>query len=351
MEYRADLFDRETIERMGAHWICLVRDIVQNPESSLAMYCMLSEEEKRQLLEEWNATEREYERGVRVVDLIARAARENADHVAVVSGGKQISYGELERRSNQLGNYLRRKGVGVESRVGVCMERSVEMVVALLGIWKAGAAYVPLDAEYPEKRLRYMIEDAELEYVLSDGSAGEKLGVAGDRVIDLREQWEEIGRNNEEELVESGSGTGNLAYVIYTSGSTGEPKGVMVEHHSLTNVLQAAGERLGLGRADRSLCLAAMVFDISLLEMLGVLVQGGEVEVLRSEEVLDVEGVVKRLEKVSVLHAVPSLMWQIVKESRREGRGKGLRLVMTGGDLVNAELLEEMKEVFRGARV
>jgi non-ribosomal peptide synthetase component F len=152
----------------------------------------MEEAEKRQMLEEWCRERMERERGGRVEELFEEEAERSAEAVAVVCEGEQISYGELNRRANQLGNHLRRCGVGAEAVVGVCLERTIEMAVAVMGVWKAGGVYLPLDPGYPEPRLRWMMEDAGAEVVVTGGGAGARVRDAGVRVVDVEEEWKEI---------------------------------------------------------------------------------------------------------------------------------------------------------------
>src|SRR6266496_3679613 len=195
-------------------------------------------------LEEWNRTESEYPRERCVHELIGEQAERRPEGEAVVYEGEVLSYGELERRGNRLGNYLREQGVGPERLVGVYLERSLEMVVGLLGVLKAGGAYVPLDPEYPPERVRYMVGDAGVELVLTEERLAGELAGLGVRVLVLEREREEIGRRSEARP-ESGVCPENLAYVIYTSGSTGQPKGVMVTHRSAVNYVRWAARAYG----------------------------------------------------------------------------------------------------------
>src|SRR5262249_39017123 len=189
----------------------------------------------------------------------------------VERGGEGISYEELNRRSNQLGNYLRRMGVGAEELVGLSMERGIEMVVGMLGILKAGGGYVPLDVEYPVERLEYMIKDGEI------GVSGEKeceqLSKVAARVVKTEREREEIGRESEE-APDGGVGGENVAYVMYTSGSTGEPKGVEVLHRGVLRLVEGV-EYAELGEGEVVLQGSSSTFDASTFEIWGALLRGG----------------------------------------------------------------------------
>src|SRR5579863_9741478 len=229
--YSTALYEAERMRRMGEHLEVLLEEVVERPATRLRELRLLSEGERRQVVEEWNGTEREGT-GRSLVERIEEQAGRQADAIAVVSGDQQVSYGELNRRANQLGGYLRERGVGPERRVGVCLERSVEMVVGLLVILKAGGAYVPLDAKYPRERLEWMARDAGTMMLLTqERLAGEwRNGTAGEMFC-VDTEWEQVEQIRE---VRQWVGEpGSLAYVIYTSGSTGKPKGVQVSHSAL----------------------------------------------------------------------------------------------------------------------
>ena len=225
-EYSCDLFDSETVERMVKHWQDLLQGVVGNEEERIGGLPLLSAEERRQQLVEWNGVER-YEGGC-LHRLFEEQARRRPDAVAVVYEGQQVSYRELNRQANRLGHWLRKQGVGPEVRVGLCMERSVEMVVGILGVLKAGGGYVPLDPQYPSERLNYMLEDAKVGVVVMEAKQQEWLQGYGGKVVWMRERsggWEQ----ESEEEVGSGVEAGNLGYIIYTSGSTGKPKGTEID--------------------------------------------------------------------------------------------------------------------------
>ena len=245
-EYARDLFEVETIEQMVSHYVRVLEEMGRSLETRVGEVGLLSEEERRWLLEEVNRTEREYERQSSVVELFEEQVRRRGKEVAVESEGERLSYEELNERGNRVGRYLRERGVGEEVRVGLCVERGLGMVEGLLGIVKAGGVYVPLDGQYPAERLRYMVKDSGARVVVTTRGmrervwgGDEKEGERGTEleVIELDgEEREEIERRSGENL-----GTGlrgeNGLYVIYTSGSTGQPKGVMVTHGEIVNRL------------------------------------------------------------------------------------------------------------------
>ena len=231
MEYNEELYEVRRVRRMLEHYERVVREVAEGGEKKVGEVEMMGEEERRQVLVEWNETGEEWRREATVVELIEEAAQRHRDRVAVVAGGKQVSYGEVNRRANQLARYLIERGVGPETRVGIMLERDERMVVCMLGVMKAGGAYVPLDATYPAERLRYMIDDAQAAVVLTSSRHEHLLEGQPSESICLDRHWGQIGRHSGEDVGPQ-SGPLNLSHVIYTSGSTGGPKGVAIKHRA-----------------------------------------------------------------------------------------------------------------------
>ncbi|HYO54438.1 non-ribosomal peptide synthetase, partial [Archangium sp.] len=226
-EYNTDLFDGETVARMAGHFQKLLEGWVARPEQRLWELPLLTKEERHRLLVEWNSERAEYPTDRTIHQLFEEQVERTPDAPAVDFTGTQLTYGELNRRANQLAHHLRTLGVGRETLVGICVERSLEMVVGILGILKAGGAYVPLDPSLPEERLGYMLENAGLMVLLTQEHVAEELPFQG-RMVRLDSEWERIARQPEVNP-SAMSGAGNLAYAIYTSGSTGRPKGTLLE--------------------------------------------------------------------------------------------------------------------------
>ncbi|OAI57029.1 hypothetical protein AYO50_02100, partial [Acidobacteria bacterium SCGC AG-212-P17] len=228
-EYNSDLFEKTTIARWAESFSLLLEGIISRPEIPVSQLPMLSAREHNRLIEELNQTELEYDREQCLHDLIAKQAKLKPASTAIVWGETQISYTELNARANQVARHLVRLGVRKEDLVGVCMRRSPEMVVAMLGIWKANAAYVPLDPLYPEERLRFMLEDANARVVITEEILSEKVRGIDATVLCFDRDREQIEAESLEEINEAASSR-QLAYLIYTSGSSGVPKGVMLAH-------------------------------------------------------------------------------------------------------------------------
>jgi amino acid adenylation domain-containing protein len=272
LQYNTDIFDAATIVRMSGHFQTLLEGIVAHPEQQLSGLPLLTEAERR-LLVDWNDTQIDYSKDVCIHELFEAQVKRDPDAIAVVFEGEQLTYQELNCRVNQLAHYLKTLGVEPEVLVGICMERSLEMLVGLLGILKAGGAYLPLDPEYPQSRLAFMLEDAQTPVLLTQAQWVESLPKYKARIVCLDTDWKVIAkesRENQTSLVKPG----NLAYIIYTSGSTGKPKGVQVMHRGLCNLALALQSIFDVQPDNRVLQFASLSFDASVWEIFMALVAG-----------------------------------------------------------------------------
>lgn len=271
-QYNADLFKPSTIERIADHFLTLLESIVGNPDEPISRLSLLSESETHHLLVEWNQTEADYPHTQCVHQLIEKQSERFPDAAAATFEGQQLTYRELNQRANQMAHYLLGLGVGPEVLVGICMERSLEMIVGLLGIWKAGGAYVPLDPALPQERLAFMLQDTQARIVLS--SKGVVIPPMDNRlVVDLVSDWELIARESVESP-EVPVRAQHLAYILYTSGTLGRPKGVMIEHHGLTNLVQEQLRLFEFSSHSRVLQFSSLSFDASVFEILMALTRG-----------------------------------------------------------------------------
>lgn len=320
-EYATDLFDPATIERMAEHFEVLLRGIIANPEEKVSRLALLTDKEKQRLLLEWNDTAADYPREKCVHELFEARVEQNPSGVALAFEGEQLTYGQLNERANQLARYLiGAREVTADTRVGICMERSLEMVVAILGILKSGGAYVPLDPEYPQARLAFMLEDAELETVITKTGILSCAPIGKERAVCLDEAdvQQELSQHSTANI-QSGErdlATGNLAYVIYTSGSTGKPKGVMIEHASLGNFLASMMNEPGMNSSDTLLAVTSTSFDIHGLELFLPLITGAKVVVASHADVTDASRLMNLLEgqHVSIMQATPAT-WKTLLEA------------------------------------
>jgi amino acid adenylation domain-containing protein len=338
-EYVTDLFDASTIERLAGHFSTVLEGIVAAPDARLSELPLLGEAERRQLVTEWNDTAANYPSDKCVHDLFAAQAGLTPDAVALVYEDQELTYGELDRRSNQLAHHLQKLGVGPEVIVGLCVERSPEMVIGLLGILKAGGAYLPLDPSYPAERLAYMVSDAHVPIVVTQAGLEQVLPEHGARVVRLDADWEEICAAPMLAPVSSGTGPDALAYVIYTSGSTGRPKGVMVGHGAVVNFLSSMAQAPGLEPLDTMASVTPLSFDIAGLEIYLPLLHGARVALIPRAVALDGGQLRERLAAVgaSVMQATPTT-WRLLREA---GWQEDLK-VLCGGEALAVDLAQSL---------
>ncbi|NNE11573.1 MAG: LLM class flavin-dependent oxidoreductase [Ilumatobacter sp.] len=276
LAYDRQRFEDATIERMLGHLRCALEAMAEGPDRALAEIPILSDAERDRLVHGFNRTDREAALDRCVHDLLREQARRTPDAVALAHLDDQATYRELDERSEQIAHHLRELGVRDQARVGICVERSVEMVVALCGILKAGGAYVPLDPEFPAERLAFMAEDAGVTVLICEERTAALLPDIGVPVVRLDRDAAEISRQPSEP-VESGASPDDLAYVIYTSGSTGKPKGVMIEHRNVASFFAGMDDRIGVEGGRVWLAVTSLSFDISVLEIFWTLTRGFKV--------------------------------------------------------------------------
>ena len=279
MEFNTDLFDKKTIVQMSDHFNRLLELVVENPHQQVSSFDFLSYNQKEQQLIGWNKTQATYPQEQCVHQLFEQQAEIHANKIAVVFGTVQLSYGELNRRANQLAHYLQAQGIGPEKRVGICIERSVEMIIGILGILKAGACYVPMDPEYPTARLEHMLSQSGCSIVLSEQHLIEDLPfLATTKTFPLDSRLHQLflGKYCEENICSKVTGISplNLAYIIFTSGSTGEPKGTNVVHQNITRLIY--GDTIEFSSNRTILCAASLSFDAFTFELWGALLHGAK---------------------------------------------------------------------------
>jgi amino acid adenylation domain-containing protein len=280
--YDRSRFDAETIGRMLGHLRTLLEAIAASPDRPISTLPLLAEAERLKLLLEWNETAASFPRSALVHQLFEAQAAARPDSLAIASTGGQLSYRELNERANKLAHYLRKLGIGPETLVGICVERSPEMVVALLAILKAGGAYVPLDPAYPKERLAWMLADTQAPVLLTQTHLLNRLPAHQARIVCLDSDWEKIAAERVANPINIVSAE-NLAYCIYTSGSTGRPKGVEIEHGNLLNLIFWHQRTYAVSAADRATQLASLGFDASVWELWPYLTAGASLHLVDDE--------------------------------------------------------------------
>lgn len=340
-EYNTDLFMPSTIERMAKHFELLLKSLLSKPEDNVFKAAMLTEIEKHQVLVEWNNTRVDYPKHKCIQQLFEEQVEAVPNAIALMFEGQELTYAELNAKANQLAHYLiAEKGVKPDTLVGIFIERSLDMVVAILGILKAGAAYVPLDINYPKSRLAYMLDDANLltvitqSYLLVDSPIRETQALCLDDV-GVTEQLKKHVTTNV--IVNNiGLNSNHLAYVIYTSGSTGNPKGVMVCHNSLVNLVLALAHRYSLTNEDSVLQFAPISFDMSVEEIFGALCAGCRL-VMRNDEWLDSANTFYshcQNAGITVLN-LPTAFWHELARDNTPFTAHRVRHISVGGEKIN----------------
>jgi amino acid adenylation domain-containing protein len=346
--FSTDLFDKSTIRRMQDHFRILLEGFVAQPDVPISELPMLTAGEQHMFLKEWNQTSAPYPTDKCVHQLFEEQVVRRPEAVAVVFEGHKLTYRELNDQANSLARYLNKLGVVPDSLVGVWMERSLDIVVSLIAVLKAGAAYVPLDPSFPRDRLEFMVQDSQLGVLLTQEKLASNVPLQGNaRVVRIDSDWAEIARESSDNFPSSAKPE-NLAYVIYTSGSTGKPKGVQIEHRSVVNFLKAIHNVPGLSESDKLLSVTTLSFDIAGLEIYGPLTIGGHVILASRAAALDGVSLASLLEEsqATVMQATPAT-WRLLLESGWRGL-PGLR-IFCGGEALPRDLANKLLET--GAEV
>ncbi len=340
LQYDRQKIASHKVKRLLEHWSCLLTRMTENLQTPASNLEMLSSAERRQITEIWNRTEWEYQSEKCIHECIEDQVLRTPEAVALVFEGCCLTYRELNEQSNQLAHYLRERGVNLESKVGLCLERSAAMAVAVLAVLKAGGAYVPLEPGYPVERLAYMLKDSQLQALLTERGFLDRLPETNAPVICLEEERDRIGRCPSDNPV-GGVHGGNAAYMIYTSGSTGVPKGVVNTHAGIRNRILWMQETYGLNVHDHVLQKTPFSFDVSVWEFLWPLMSGARLVMARPEghknprylsEVIEQE-------EITVLHFVPSMLAEFLEEPTK-GQSWKLRLVISSGEELPKKTVE-----------
>ena len=349
VEYSTDLFKEETIRRLSAHLKHLIETITTNSSLKISDIDILLADERQQLLYEFNDTQRQYPHDKTVAQVFEEQVAKTPDNVAVVYKNQEMSYGELNDKSNQLAKLLRAKGVKSDHLVGVMMDCSLGMMVGILGILKAGGAYVPIDPEYPQERIDFILEDCEPIILITQSWLSDKFGFSNEKInldmMDFLAHGDSLatrGERNGSNLEVVNTPT-DLAYVIYTSGSTGQPKGVMVEHRSVVNLCSDQIRRYQIGAQDHVLKVSSISFDASVEQMFVTLLSGATLYLMDQEALLNTSQVNLFLQTkgITQIAAIPSFL-----ESLDLEKVSSLKRVIFGGEPCKVTLASRLSEKF-----
>jgi amino acid adenylation domain-containing protein len=336
IEYNTALYDSATITRMLGHFRTLLEGIVENPEARIADLPLFTEAERRQVLVEWNETAAPYSSSHCIHHLFAQRVAERPEAIAVRFNDQYLTYRKLDARSSQLARYLQKQGVGPDKIIGLCAERSLEMVIGILGVLKADAAYLPLDPHYPPDRLAFMFTDSQAGLLLTQSHLKSAIKHLKSEIqlICLDSDWPLIAEESADNF-ESGATPDNLAYVIYTSGSTGQPKGTLLEHRGLCNLAMAQQKAFGVCEGKCVLQFSPFSFDASVWEMTMALSSGATLVLARQESLISVAELHRLLRDNHVTHVTlpPAVLTLLQAEELPE-----LEVVIAAGERCTAEL-------------
>jgi len=336
------ILSKENAEILARQFAAFLQALIEHPFDPIDTLPILSAKEQQQLIYAWNQTQTEYPKDRSIHQLFGEQVQRSPNAIAVLDDKRHMSYQELDAHSTQLALYLRKVGVPIEGFVGIFMERSIDLLVVLLGVLKSGAAYIPLDPVYPKDRIAFMIEDSGLSVVLTQTSLAAALPKMPINILQTDTLWEEINHQAEPALISlNGHSPDNLAYVIYTSGSTGIPKGMQITHRNLTNFLCSMSTNPGFGRTDKLLALTTICFDIAGLELYLPIINGGQVEIIASDIAKDAFLLKERIEhsKASVIQATPATWQSLITAG---WMGDSSCKILCGGEALSQKLAEQL---------
>ena len=339
-QYNTDLFDAATIERMAKHFVRLLNSIVLNPQQPISQLLMLTEVEQQQLLFEWNNTQADYPLDKCIHQLFEEQVERTPDHIAVVFEDQQLNYRELNARANQLAHYLQKLGVGPDVLVGICVERSLEMIVGILGILKAGGGYLPIDPEYPTERLLYILQDAQVRVLLTQKHLIAGLPKHQSELVCLDTDWSFITQAQESNPCCEVQPE-NLAYAIYTSGSTGDPKGVMIQHSSVVNLAHGLHQAIYAHHQISPLRVSingSLAFDTSVKQIIQ-LIYGHSLNIVPEKVRFDGHAMLSylRQQKIDVLDCTPSQLRLLISVGLLDSDNHP-QSVLVGGEAIDESM-------------
>jgi len=346
LEYNIDLFEAATITRMLGHWQSLLEAIVAAPDQRITLLPLLTLAERQQILSAWNSTASDLP-SQHLVNLFEAQVAKHPEATAFICNGEELSYRELNRRANQIAHYLQTLGVGPEVIVGICLERSLDLTVSLLGVLKAGGVYLPLDPSYPQERLAFMFENAQAAVLVTRSRLAQFFQGADVKVVCL-DTDNDVTRQHQANPTVLSVTPEHLAYIIYTSGSTGKPKGVAIEHRQLLNRFAWMWKEYPFDPGEVCCQNTALNFVDSLWELLGSLLQGVPIVIIPQSVLQDPQALVQVLaaQRVTRIWVVPSLLRLLLDTyPDLQQRLPDLRFWAVGGEALSVELLQRFEKL------
>ncbi len=343
--YDANLFSAKDIGRLSGYFSTLLENALQRPETEIGRLELLNKAERQQILSEFNDTKRSYSKDKCIHQLFESQVERTPDAVAIVFEDQQLTYSELNRRANQVASYLKKCGVGPDVLVGILLDRSLEMICGMLGVLKAGGAYLPLDPSLPHERIRFMLEDARAKVLLTRQHLSDELEERRTHTVCIDTSSDKIALENDQNET-SDTAVSNLVYLIYTSGSTGRPKGVAVEHRQLLNYVNSIVEILGLPAGSSFATVSTFAADLGNTAIFPALCSGGSLHIVSEERSADPEAIADYLHRhaIDVLKIVPSHLKALLSSSRPQQILPRKRLVL-GGEACEWSLVEKVREL------
>ncbi len=340
-EYCTKLYNEETIKRLAEHYVNILNQIVEKPDQKLMEIEILSQTKKNQLLYEFNSTKSEYDRDKTIHQLFEEQVVKNPENIALVYENQELTYQELNNKANQLARLLNTKGTNKDQIVSIMMERSIEMVIGVLAVLKAGGAYLPIDAGYPNARIEYILEDSNTKILLTQEKCLKEFGFTGEAIL-LEEL--DLSGYEEENLVVSTNPV-DRAYVIYTSGSTGQPKGVMIEHRGLVNYVSWARKVYLQGEILDFPLYSSPAFDLTVTSIYIPLLSGSKIVIYGNEDHELLISKIVQDNKVQIIKLTPAHL-QILKNL--DIKDSNLKRMIVGGEELKRDLAAEIYEKFNG---
>jgi amino acid adenylation domain-containing protein len=335
--YDANLFPTEEIKRLAGQFQTLLESVANNPEAVISRLEILSDRHRQQLLIEFNNTKTTYPNDKCIHHLFQEQVERTPDNIAVISGKEQLTYGSLNARANQLAYYLQRLGVGPDVLVGICVERSPLMMVAVLAILKAGGAYVPIEATYPLERQAYIIADSNVPILLTQQHLAASLPTKGTKVICLDTNWEDIAQENIANPV-SQTTPENLAYIIYTSGSTGKPKGTLIPHRGLVNYLSWCTQAYTVEQGTGTLVHSPLGFDLTITSLFSPLLVGSQVKLLPENQGIEMlYTALSQSSNLSLVKLTPAHLELLAQQFSPQAAAGRTRAFIIGGENLLAQ--------------
>ncbi|MFT9818492.1 amino acid adenylation domain-containing protein [Lysinibacillus sp. NPDC056185] len=339
LNYKTSLLKEDSVTLWGKYFITILKNIIKDSALSISDIQLLTDNEKEKIIKDFNNTEVIYPKNKTIQQLFEEQVRKVPNEVAVVCKDDKLTYDELNRKSNQVARILREKGVKADSIVGIFVERSIHMIIGIMGVLKSGGAYLPIDINLPRSRIEYMLEDSGVEILITAKELEDDLQFTGS-IINISKDCYSLDDNN----LSIVNNSHDLANVIYTSGSTGNPKGVMVEHKQVNNFIHGIVAATGLNEYKNILCITTISFDIFGLETLVPLAQGMKIVIVNEEEVIDGDKLSKVIvaNKVEVMQCTPSRLKFLLESNKFKKSIKELKTVLIGGEEVPKNLVEEL---------